>query len=397
MLQAIFFDNIGKLLRERDILLMRKNILIFGHSDATQFVDIYNQYTQIFDKAAYKVTVALLTGKPTDDVKQRLIAEEVIFLETSKKSIRGLKIKPIKQLRALCKEKQFEIVICHRYKPSYIMMWVAQCCNIGALIFVMHELRTMSSINRRLLIATLQRKNMIFAGVSNAVRDDMRKDLWFIPKERVVTLYNTLDVAASQSVLFPRHEARAKLNLADDAIVFGNIARLSHNKDQHTLIHAFSLIKPYCPKAKLIIMGDGELEKILREQIQQDGLQLDVILTGFLPAAYRYMYAFDCLVLSSIQEAFGRVLIEAMIANVPVIATRVNGIPEVMGNTGILIDPRNAMQLAEAMKRIDALSPEERHTFGKAGHARVQQYFSIPAFYQQFWQLPVLNALKEHA
>lgn len=374
---------------------MRKNILIFGHSDATQFVDIYNQYTQIFDKNRYTVTVMLLTGEPTDAVKERLIADEVIFLQASKKNIRGLKIEPIKQLRALCREKNFEIVICHRYKPSYIMMWVAKFCKIPALIFVMHEIHTMSSINRRMLIAMLQRNNMIFAGVSNAVRDDMRKDLWFMPKERVVTLYNTLDVVASKNVLLTREEARAKLQLSADAIVFGNIARLAPNKDQRTLIHSFSLIKTYCLQAKLIIIGDGELEKVLKEQVHDDGLQNDIIFTGFLPNAYRYMRAFDCFVLSSIQEAFGRVLIEAMIADLPVIATRVNGIPEVLGDTGMLIDARDAMQLADAMKHIYALTPADRLAIGRKGHARVEQHFSAQAFFKQFWTLPLLQKISE--
>ena len=125
---------------------MRKHILILGHSDATQFVDIYNQFTQIFDKKHYAVTVAFLTGEPTAEVKQRIIADDMIFLQTPKKSIRGLKIGPIKQLRLLCREQNFEIVICHRYKPSYIMMWVAQFCKIPALIFVMHELHTSPSL-----------------------------------------------------------------------------------------------------------------------------------------------------------------------------------------------------------------------------------------------------------
>lgn len=374
---------------------MRKPVLILGHNYATQFVDIYNQYTRLFDKDKYEVTVAFLTGEPNDEIRQRTIAEHVVFLNVPKKYIRGLKISAIRQLLQFTRENKFEIVICHRYKPTYLMMWVAQFYRISALIFVMHELRTMSSKGRQLLIALLKRKNMLFAGVSNAVRDDMRRDLWCVPKDNVVTLYNMIDIDLTEPQFFSREEARKKLTIADDVVLFGNVARLAVNKDQKTLIHAFSLIKPYCPQAKLIIVGQGELETQLKEQVKSYGLTNEVIFTGFLSGGYRYMKAFDCFVLSSIQEAFGRVLIEAMIAKIPIIATRVNGIPEVLGDTGTLIKPKDAAALASAMKQLYLLSKEERAVLGEKGYQHTAKNFSIPAFCEQFWQLPLMQSIKE--
>ena len=64
---------------------MRKNILIFGHNDATQFIDIYNQYTALFDKEKFEVTVAFLTGEPSDEVRARITAEHTIFFNFPKK------------------------------------------------------------------------------------------------------------------------------------------------------------------------------------------------------------------------------------------------------------------------------------------------------------------------
>ncbi len=373
---------------------MRKNVLIFGHNDATQFIDIYNQYTRLFDPAQYEVTVAYLTGKPDQAVRDRTLAENVLFLDMPKRHIRMLKIKPIRKMLALCREKKFEIVICHRYKPSYIMMWVARYCQIPALVFVMHELGTMSSIGRRLLIAFLGRNNMLFGGVSNAVRDDMRRKLWFIPKERVVTLYNVLDVERTEPALLPRDEARAQLKIASDDFVFGNIARLAPNKDQETLLRAFAAIKTVCRNTKLIIIGDGVLENKLKEVAVSLNIADDVTFTGFVAGGYRYMPAFDCFVLSSIQEAFGRVLLEAMIAKLPVIATRVHGIPEVMGDTGVLIDAGKSDMLAAIMKQVYLATPAKRQLSGSTGHQRVLDHFSIPAFKRFFWNLPVIQTLR---
>lgn len=373
----------------------RKNVLILGHNNATQFIDIYNQYTHLFDRDQYEVTVACLTGTENDEDKQRLIAENVIFFNFKKKSLRYLKLNAIKALFLLCKQKQFQIVICHRYKPTYLLLWVAQWIKIPALIFVMHELGTMSSWGRQWLVKSLLKKNMVLAGVSNAVRDDLRKDLTTLAKEQIITLYNVIDVKLTEPFLFSKNDARKLLDLNENDFVFGNIARLAPNKDQESLIHAFSLLKQTCSNAKLVIIGDGHLEQQLKQQIKEYQLEHSVILTGFLRGGFRYMKAFDCFVLSSTQEAFGRVLLEAMIAEVPIIATKVNGIPEVIGESGgQLVAAKNSTELMASMQKIYHTSPEDRSSQGKKAYKWMDTYFSIHGFQQTFWQLPLLQAIK---
>jgi glycosyltransferase involved in cell wall biosynthesis len=366
---------------------MRKNVLIFGHDYTTQFVDIFNQYTCFFPKEAYAVTVVYLTGEPNEAVQHRTMAEKVVFLNLPKKSVRGLKIKAIRQLLALTREQQFEIVICHRYKPTYIMMWVARFYKIPTLIAVMHELGTMSSYKRRLLIAGLAPKNMLFAGVSNAVRDDLRNDLWCVPKEHIITIYNMINVELTEPQFLIREDAREKLGLAKDAFVFGNLARLVKNKDHESLIKAFALIKPDCPNAKLVIMGVGDLADKLKQQVEDAGLVNDVLFTGFLPGGLRYMKAFDCFVLSSTQEAFGLVLLEAMIARLPVIATRVNGIPEVVADADVLVMPKDVLNLAANMKKIYLLSAQERAELGDKAYEHAEKNFSVARGKEKFWAI----------
>lgn len=373
---------------------MRKHILILAHNYATQFVDINNQYARLFDPALYDVTVAYLTGTPDAQIRERTLAEHVIFLDLPKKHIRALKIMAIKKLLAHCRTHVYDLVICHRYKPSYIMMWVAQFCKIPAIIYVMHELNTMSSLSRRILVTGLIRKNMLFAGVSKAVCDNMRRDLWTLPKTRLATIYNMIDVDLAIPQFMSREDARSTLNIAAEDFVFGNIARLSKNKDHHNLIQAFSLIKPYCPHAKLIIMGDGELDETLNTLVAAYGLTESVHFTGFVKDAFRYMKAFDCFVLTSSQEAFGRVLLEAMIAKLPIIATKVHGIPEVLGDIGILVKAKAPHQFAQTMKQVYIMSEEERAHQGERAYMRCCTHFSIPKFHEQFWRLPIVQAIK---
>lgn len=365
---------------------MRQNVLIFGHNYATQFIDISNQYTRLFDKDKYDVTVAYLVGAPDEAVKQKHIAENILFMNCSRKAVRGLKFGAIKTVVQLAREKRFEIVICHRYKPTYIMLCAALFTRIGVLYSVMHDLKTLSSYFRRLVIAALARKNMIFSGVSNAVRDDMRRDILNVPNTRVITLYNSIDVEMTETRLRSREEARKQFNIPEDTFVFGNIARLVKVKDQHSLIQALHLIKPQCPQAKLILMGDGDLEAELKAQVKSLGLENDVIFAGFVPDAFQYIPLFDAFVLCSTREAFGRVLIEAQVAKTPIIATRTNGIPEVVGDSGIIVEAMQPEQLAAAMLKVAQLSAAERQAMGEAGYQRMQTCFSIPAFNNTFWK-----------
>ena len=253
----------------------------------------------------------------------------------------------------------------------------------------------MAAIHRQILVRCLTRHNMIFAGVSNAVRDDMRNKLSFLPKERIVTLYNAIDVLQTEPLFFTRTAAREALNFTANDFIFGHVARLARNKDQASLIQAFALIKPYCPRAKLLMMGEGSLVSELQQQVQQLELTANIIFTGFVPGAFRYMPAFDCFVLSSIQEAFGRVLIEAMLAKIPIIATSVNGIPEIITHSaGTLVKASDPANLAAAMQKIYHVSQQERLQQGEQNYQHVISQFSISAFFQQFWRLPLIQALK---
>ncbi len=363
---------------------MRENILIFGHSYATQFIDINNQYTTLFDPKKFSVTVVYLTGKSDEEIKKRHLAKEIIFLDASTSTTRGLKISIIKKMLQLHREKNFRLAICHRYKPSYVMMLVSLFKKIPLIFSIMHELGTLKNFSRKFLIAAFAKENMIFAGVSDAVRNDLRKNIWHVPEERVITLHNGIDVNATEQQLLTRENARKEFSLTENEFVFGTIGRLAKNKDQHTLLHAFAAIKK---PAKLLIIGDGALEKDLKDLTKELKIENDVIFTGFLPHAFRYLKAFDVYISSSIQEAFGLVLLEAMLARIPIIATRVNGVPEVMGDTGILIPAQDQNKMTTEMLKLYSCSSDERKKLGQQGYERAVNNFSFEQFHKLFWNL----------
>jgi glycosyltransferase involved in cell wall biosynthesis len=240
----------------------------------------------------------------------------------------------------------------------------------------------------------LGREHTVFAGVSNAVRDDLRASLNAFPAERIITLYNVIDIEQVEPTFLERTAARNALQLPADHFIFGNIARLAVNKDHASLITAFAIVHAKHPNTLLVLIGDGILEPAIRAQIATLHLEKHIILTGFLPCAFEKLKAFDAFVLASTQEAFGRVLIEAMLAHCPLIATRVNGIPEVVGDAGCLIPARDPEALATAMMAFIE-NKNQREQYSAAGYQRVSQQFSIPAFNQVFWDQPLLQWQKE--
>src|SRR5436190_21009204 len=146
---------------------MRKNILILAHSTETQFIDIYNQYTYLFDCDKYLVTVMYLTASADEFLRQHTVAEKIIFAGIDKKKLRFFKFGAVQKLITLCRQHRYDMVICHRYKPSYLMMIVAKFCRIERLIFVMHAIGTMRSWRRQWFVTAMWQHNMILAGVSN--------------------------------------------------------------------------------------------------------------------------------------------------------------------------------------------------------------------------------------
>ncbi len=127
----------------------------------------------------------------------------------------------------------------------------------------------------------------------------------------------------------------------------------------------------------LVIVGAGEEKNVLENQVRASGLEQSVFFLGFHQDAAQFMQAFDIFLLPSITEAFGYVLLEAGFAGLPVVASSVGGIPEIIddGKTGILISPRRHTLIRDMVNHL-AESPTLRSSLGAALQAKVARSFS---------------------
>ena len=246
----------------------------------------------------------------------------------------------------------------------------------------------------RKLFAHLFRKRLSLLGVSDAVRDDMRKCLPKWPAGRINTLYNRIDIDAVQAGQLSGTPAREALGLSVDGFIVGNVGRLHPDKDQATLIRGFALALPNLPTdSQLVIMGKGRLEEDLKELSNELGIGDQVLFLGQVPDARRYFRAFDVFALSSDHEPFGMVLLEAMAAGVPLLATACGGAKEVVEGVGILFPLGDAEHLAQGLQHLAQLDDEQRMACAELMLERLHERFSDRAVRNTFWHLAQVTDL----
>ena len=361
-----------------------RHVLQFCHSYDGPFLDCARQYASLFAGSGYKVTTVFLTGVADPEVAAGCASDEVLFMEYSSKAVRGLKLSAIAELRKIAASRNFSFCIAHRFKPIYVALLATRLPVIG----VHHAFGDYQRRSRK-LFAGFFRKRLSLLGVSDAVRDDMRRCLPAWPAARIQTLYNRIDVDALLAVQVPVDEARDALGLSPDGWVVGNVGRLHPDKDQATLLKGFALALPHLPEhSRLAILGTGRLEQDLKELARELGIADKVLFLGQVPDARRYFRAFDVFALSSDHEPFGMVLLEAMAAGVPLLATACGGAKEVVEGVGILFPFGDAEHLAQGLRHLAAMDHHQRRQCAEMMLERLRTHFSDQAVRDTFWQLP---------
>jgi len=151
------------------------------------------------------------------------------------------------------------------------------------------------------------------------------------------TIYNGQPPISFDDPASARQQFRKQWGIPTDALVLGTIGRLHPTKGQSYLIKVASRLRKKFPNLHLLLIGDGPLRQDLELELQRT--MMPYTLTGYLPQAYEALPAMDIFVLPSISEGMGLVLLEAMQAGVPIVASAVGGIPEVIraGKDGLLV------------------------------------------------------------
>lgn len=173
---------------------------------------------------------------------------------------------------------------------------------------------------------------------------------------------------------------RGELGLAADTVLVGTVAILRIKKGHADLLEAARTILVAYPDTHFVIAGDGPQEPNLRRRVAELGLESRVHLLGLRRDVINVLQSLDLFVLPTHQEALGTAFIEAAAMGLPVVATAVDGVPEVVadGETGLLVPPRDPSAVSAAICGLLA-DPGRRRVLGDNGRRRVGREFSRQA------------------
>lgn len=202
-----------------------------------------------------------------------------------------------------------------------------------------------------------------------------------VKPEKIITVYNGLDFhklkflpkETARKCLYQHPSAGGPMSLP----LIGAIALLYKNKGLEYLILAAKKLKESGRNWHFMIIGKGAERQNLEKLIIKHGLENTVYLVGAIPDAYRFLKAFDLFVLPSVKEGQPWVILEAMAAGLPIVATNIAGIPEMIENekSGLLVEPADSEALASAILKM-MTHPSLAHECARNALVRVKEKFS---------------------
>jgi glycosyltransferase involved in cell wall biosynthesis len=221
-------------------------------------------------------------------------------------------------------------------------------------------------------------------GVSHDVMAGLHK-AGFAPER---TWYTPNGVPLPRSPDTDRASRRARLGLSRDALVVVSVGRLTAPKMPEWLLDAWAEIVRAYPDSQLVFVGDGEKKTRLEGDARRAGLEKSVFFPGQVSQVEDYLKSADIYVLPSTSEGMPLALLEAMAVGLPVIASRVGGIGDVIRDdeNGLLFEPGDTAGLVRCLSRLMA-SRQRRSMLGAQARRVVEQHFSIDAAADRYMAL----------
>lgn len=282
-----------------------------------------------------------------------------------------------------------ELIHTHGYKADILFGFLPRMLRRLPVVATVHGWTERQGLNRMRFYAALHGLSLRFVDrvvlVNGAMRSHPR--LRGCRQERLAVVANGLSLT---------DEGEGRSQPADPAVLqfcsggytLGAIGRLSIEKGFTILLDAFASLAAQDPRLRLLILGEGPQRPVLEAKISQLGLEQRVLLPGYREGAARYLPSLGAFVLPSLSEGLPMVLLEALHAGVPVVATRVGGVPEVLEGeaAGILVCPGDAGALSRGIGRLlaDPAAAAERVSYGRrllesryTARAMAQKYLEI--------------------
>lgn len=293
----------------------------------------------------------------------------------------GFNIYAAGKILRYARSNNFEILHSHGYKPNILMGLFPRSIRKIPLICTIHGWTNTKSLSKMTLYEWLDRRLLKYFDavvvVNKLMVTDPRLISAKVSESRLYVVENGIRLNVMNN-----HQNNAKSNLLDKfaggSFIIGAIGRISNEKGYEDLIESVRMLRDKGHDVKAIIIGEGTLLNELQDKVSQLDLHNHVLFPGYMENAKNYFRYFNVFVISSLTEGMPITLLEAMHAGVPVVATRVGGIPDMIVNekSGYLVPPKEPYAIASAIEHIinnpETIAPLVKN----AGERLLQRYSS---------------------
>jgi len=305
---------------------------------------------------------------------------KTIELKNSQRDVSLLKdIYFLMDLVKLLKKEKPDILHLNSSKMGFVGSIAGRLAGIKRIIFTAHGWAFNEDRPKwqKFIFWAIQAKTVFLCHQTIAVSEMTKKQLkpkWL--QKKIMVIHN----GVRPVYILEKNEARKKINKnIKENIWIGTISELHKNKGLEYVINGFSkLEKNILEHMVFVIIGEGEERERLEKLIENLGMKNKIFLVGKIDNAQLYLNALNIFTLTSITEALAYVILEAGLASLPVIASRVGGIPEIIENdkTGILIESKKPEKICETIESM-IKNPEKANVLGTNLNMKVMTEFSI--------------------
>lgn len=307
----------------------------------------------------------------------------IIYVPTLVRSIEPINdLKTLFFLIRLCRRLQPHIMHTHTSKAGLLGRWAALMARVPLIIHTPHghvfwgyfgTAKTALFIFLERLAARFTKRLIMLT--KQEMMDHLSVNI--APKQKFTVIHSGVDFRPFRSITDDPTDLRKLFNIPPNAIVVGSVGRLTQIKGHHFLLEAMGRLAPRLPNLTCVLLGDGELRQDLEDLASRLGIRDRVLFLGWRADVARIISLFDIFAFPSLNEGMGKVLIEAMALDKPIIASAVGGITNLItqDENGILVPPGDAEILAKAIELL-YLDKNERCAMGKRGKDRAALYSS---------------------
>lgn len=276
----------------------------------------------------------------------------------------GLDLSVVKKLRRLFRSEKPDAIHTHLYALKYaVLATVFTKCKRR--IHTVHNVaeKECTGTDRRLSRIFFRRGLVIPVALSPEIQETVTA-LYGLTSDRVPVVYNGIDLSKCRP--------KAGYDCGETFRIL-HIGRFSQQKNHIGLVKAFALFHKENPSSELLLIGDGELRPEVEAYLKEHGLTDSVRLLGLQSDVYGYLQDADLFTLPSHFEGVPMTLIEAMGTALPIVATAVGGVPDMLDGDSAWLVPCEENAIAEAFSAAYH-SPEKRAAFGKAALQRADTF-----------------------